>query len=173
MSNSIVFLDIDGVVCTLRSQFAFGDNTLMQAWDITCCQMIRRLCKKYDLRIVISSTWRNGKKEILAHYLVVFGLIDYIYDTRNSKNDIDMHLLDPSGVWKTPRVEGIRGNEIRAWLSANPEINHYVIVDDDSDFLPEQLPFLIQTEGQEGFSANNYMQMEDMIKKFETVRENL
>lgn len=162
--NPIVFLDIDGVVCTLRSQFAFGDSTLMQAWDITCCQMLRRLCKKYDLCIVISSTWRHGKKEILAHYLVVFGLIDYLYDTRSRPND-DMHLLDPSGAWKTPRAEGMRGNEVAAWLSEHPEVRRYIIVDDDSDFLPDQLPRLIKTDGQEGFSAGNYMKMEEMLRR--------
>jgi len=34
--SKVVFLDIDGVVCTLRSHYAFGDKGgLMEAWDIT------------------------------------------------------------------------------------------------------------------------------------------
>ena len=51
---NILFLDIDGVVCTVRSHFAFGEGLLMSAWDITCCQMIRRLCEKYNCQIVVT-----------------------------------------------------------------------------------------------------------------------
>lgn len=154
--EKVIFLDIDGVLCTLRSHFAFGDHGgLMQAWDITCCQMIRRICAEYKCKIVISSTWRHQKE--LNRYLCVYGLVDHIWS--------DSFKFD--GDWKTPWMNcDTRGEEIDAWLKKHPEVTQYIIIDDDSDFIEYQKPFHIKTDTDEGFSSQNYMDCEQLLKKF-------
>lgn len=38
----------------------------------------------------------------------------------------------------TPTLSGIRGDEVNAWLAKHPEVEKYAILDDDSDFYPDQ-----------------------------------
>lgn len=165
--NTVLFLDIDGVLCTLRSHLAYGDKGgLMEAWDPTCCQLIRRLCKLYDCKIVISSTWRNHRRQILSYYLALYGLIDYVYnfpDFKRSDNDLD---------WKTPRLGGaIRGLEIQAYLNDHHEFKNYLIIDDDSDMLPSQMPFFIKTNTYEGFSSKNFLDCDELLKGFKNEKD--
>lgn len=137
MGLKIMFLDIDGVVCTLRSQYAYGDGLLMQAWDITACQMIRRLCIANGYQIVCSSTWRNHNHT--KTYFAVYGLIELLHDD-----------------WKTPREPSIRGNEIALWMTEHTPVDEYVIIDDDSDMTNEQMDRLVLVNSHEGFSADNF-----------------
>ncbi len=155
---NIIFLDIDGVVCTLRSHFAFEHGLLMEAWDITVCQMIARLCEKYDCKIVVSSVWRKNKH--CEMYLAVYGLVSHIYGSKERYNSSDKKNED----WKTKILNGIRGDEVKEWLDRHSEVDKYVILDDDSDFLEEQKPFLILTDGYEGFSARNYIAADKILK---------
>lgn len=85
----IMFLDIDGVLCTMRSHFAFGDKKgLWMAWDITVCQMIRQLCEDFNLKIVISSCWRTKNRvEALRSHLAVYGLIEHLYRGKGERKD--------------------------------------------------------------------------------------
>lgn len=151
----IIFLDIDGVLCTLRSHFAYGHGLLMEAWDITCCQMIRNLCVKCDCKIVISSiAW--GRDPKLPLYLCAYGLIDHLFVSPFSE----------SKEWKTVGLPGkIRGYEVQAWLEDHTGVTTYVIIDDDTDFLEEQKPFLVVPNSDDGFSAQNYMKCEEILKK--------
>ncbi|MFW6219932.1 MAG: HAD domain-containing protein [bacterium] len=134
----VMFFDIDGVVCTLKSQYAFGERLLMESWDITGCQMIRRLCASNEYKIVCSSTWRKHNNTKL--YFSVYGLIDYLHED-----------------WRTTTERlGCRGEEIQEWLNRHPEVTDYIIVDDDSDLLENQKPFHIKTDSKEGFSASDF-----------------
>ena len=155
---NIIFLDIDGVVCTLRSHFAFDEKLLMEAWDITVCQMIARLCEKYDCKIVVTSVWRKNRQ--CKMYLGIFSLIHYLYGSKERSNSSDPENTE----WKTEVLDGIRGDEVKEWLDRHPEIDKYIILDDDSDFLEEQKPFLIQTDGYDGFSARNYIAADKILK---------
>lgn len=134
----VMFLDIDGVVCTMKSQYAYGERLLMESWDMTVCQMLRRLCAANGYTIVCSSVWR--KNPHTRYYFGVYGLIEHIHDD-----------------WRTTctRME-CRGEEIQEWLSRHPEVTDYIIVDDDSDFLENQKPFHIKTDSKEGFSASDF-----------------
>ena len=70
-----------------------------------------------DLRIVISSTWRLYKDLSVEMFtrLKEAGLYtDRIIDV-------------------TPALKGERGDEIQAWLALHPDIQYFVIIDDDED----------------------------------------
>lgn len=165
--NPIIFLDIDGVLCTLRSHYAFGDDGgLMSAWDITVCQMIRRLCSKYDAKIVVSSTWRNNPPNVRT-YLCTYGLADHMV-SELFRERIKGNVLNHD--WITPKSDHVphatRGTEIQMWLDANPKYKNYIIIDDDSDMLNHQLPFFVKTDGYEGFGARDYEKCEVLLKSF-------
>jgi hypothetical protein len=57
----IIFLDIDGVLCTSRSHLSkHGRGGLMDAWDDVGALAIKRACEfGTNVKIVISSTWRK------------------------------------------------------------------------------------------------------------------
>ena len=57
------------------------------------------------------------------------------------------------GPWGNPFVVNPRvtpGGRTGEWLSRHPEVERYAIVDDDSDMLPEQMPFFVRTSAETG-----------------------
>lgn len=163
----IMFLDVNGVMCTLRSHFAFGGSEqLMQAWDITVCQMLRVLCNKCNLKIVITSTWRIRCERLRTH-LATYELIESVF--RNKQDDV---LDDNSVEWKTKRLphsddssDKHRGLEIQEWLDRHPKVTDYIIIDDDSDMLDSQMNhFFKVVDGYEGFSSRNFIDICNYFK---------
>ena len=56
----IIFLDIDGVLCTSRSHLAKHGKGIMDEWDDVGALAIYRACKfGENVKIVVSSTWRK------------------------------------------------------------------------------------------------------------------
>lgn len=141
----IMFMDIDGVVCTLRSQFAYGERMLMEAWSVDSCQMIRRLCAANEYQIVCSSIWRKHERTRL--YFAVYGLIDYLHED-----------------WRTTLSRGAcRGWEIQEWLNTHEGVSEYIILDDDKDTLEDQMPRLICTDSYEGFGARDFEKADTLM----------
>jgi hypothetical protein len=165
LSDTVLFLDIDGVLCTLRSHFAFQNpGGINDAWDVTSCLMLNRLCQKHNMAIVISSTWRASRMEILQQYMSLHYLDRYLYGDLNRSGDYyAVHCKDKSE-WTTPHdISRFRGKEIDAWLALHPSVKKFVIVDDDSDFHPHQKPFHVKTDNMEGFGARNYIQIDEYL----------
>jgi hypothetical protein len=46
-----------------------------------------------------------------------------------------------------------RGHEIQAWLRENP-VSSFIILDDDTDFLPEQMERFVRCNNQVGLTAD-------------------
>lgn len=92
--------------------------------------------------IVVSSSWRvGGGMETLKRNLSEAGaekLLPLIFDMTS---------------WHDRREK--RGEEIADWLARKPHRDRYVILDDDSDMLPEQ-PFVQTTMGH-GFGLGEYV----------------
>lgn len=134
----VLFLDIDGVLNSTRSAVAHdGFPHLltpdhMQMFDICAVGLVRKLCEETGAAVVISSSWR------------VF----------HNHQDIGKALKLPV-IDATPRLHAIRGEEIKAWLEAN-SVTKYAIVDDDSDMLPEQMPFFVKTDVKNGLLWDDY-----------------
>lgn len=131
----IIFLDIDGVLTSARTGW--------MNWDIYATTFLKWVCVKADVKIVISSTWRCNRNR--QFFVDIFGE-EVIHED-----------------WKTPwnlmNLEiRCRGHEIQLWLNQHPEIDKYLIIDDDSDMLEEQLSNLLLT------NTYNGIQFEDMEK---------
>lgn len=135
----IIFLDIDGVLCNRRSLMRKQRIKRMNMLDRDCVARLDALCAAggKDVRIVISSTWRKyHPREDIAEHLEHHGL-------RHGLVHED---------WRTIVLEGFRGDEIAEWLSRHPEVTSFIILDDDSDFLDEQLPRHVQSSFEPGFT---------------------
>ena len=126
----VIFLDIDGVLnlyCESRDEYG-------------CCfhshlvDNLRRLIDKTGAKIVISSTWRFSGLVIMKE----------MWEKRNLPGEV---------VGITPNfmihygTTLCRGKEISAYLEENPEIESYVILDDDTDMEEHQMSRFVKTSG--------------------------
>lgn len=132
---NVLFLDIDGV---LNSEFYY-EHCRKQDSDIDDYKvmLIANLVKQFNLRIVLTSSWRESnivetKKRLIEKEPSLASLVPYMIDQTRRRED------------------RVRGYEIQDWINHNKQhINKYVIIDDDDfDILEVQKPNLIK--------VNNY-----------------
>lgn len=134
----IIFLDIDGVLTSARCN-GFHDFDL---WAIT---FLRWACKKGDAKIVISSVWRND--------INAFDVFSKVFDEFLHEN------------WRTPNLKDSRRreDEIDKWLQNNPDINEFIIIDDDIEDLRRHESRLIRTSSQDGMLSVHMMELRDRL----------
>lgn len=122
MIKKIIFLDIDGVICVDWREYVdeFGHG-----FHPEYVKNLAHIIEQTGAKIVISSTWRKaGLSEMQRMW---------------EMRDLPGKVIDV-----TPVNWTIRGEEIFEYLQGNP-CDNYVIIDDDTDFLPEQWPFFVRT----------------------------
>lgn len=102
--------------------------------------LINKVVKEFNVKVILSSTWRK------------FHPIEEI------SKILGIEISD-----KTEVLNTLRGYEIQEYLSRHPEIKTYAIIDDDSDFLDEQLPFFIKVGKDDGFSLSNYKKLRSIF----------
>ena len=163
---NIIFLDIDGVLNSGRSFIAgahkarehenaddpYYKKITKATIDPVSVGLVNKVLRDFDAYIVLSSTHRmhfpdgDEKLEMIQDYLTYLG-------------------VDGSRcIGYTPRFNAIRGVEIKHWLddapSRFPDASFKIIIlDDSSDFLPEQLEFHVHCKGGHGVTEENYREM--------------
>lgn len=127
----ILFLDIDGVVnCATTTQRHRGYIGI----DPYMAFMVGKIVLDTDCKVVLSSSWRGleeSEEEIERQVTKLY--------------DVTPH----SGRYPD---RDLRGYEIKDWLDKHPEVTKYAILDDNSDMLPEQMPFFFQTSWETGIT---------------------
>jgi hypothetical protein len=138
----IIFLDIDGVLNSgdnlralhyLKIQHNYGEanDEFGQLFDERCVRNLTGIIQATGAKIVMSSTWK------------MYGLenMQAMWEKRNLPGKLIG--ITPNGTCAEfaerhyhPGVD--RGYEIQQWIEDHPEIEGYVILDDDSDMLPYQ-----------------------------------
>ena len=90
-----------------------------------------QLTEETQLRICISSVWKNHFKTDLdwKFALMLLGFDEQTYCGRTP----NIHVSEDDFHEKAER-----GHQIKKWIECNP-VEDYVIIDDDSDMLSEQL----------------------------------
>jgi len=141
----IIFLDIDGVLCTTRSHVGQGKRGLMQALDREGVGLLNRMAID-STKFVLSSSWRHHfPKEWMEEHLHQHGWTGEFHEN-----------------WCTTiNHSGTRPDEIAEWLSKNPigDKGQYVILDDDSwNWSEEQQNHVVKTD------FNNGIMWEDFLK---------
>jgi len=142
----IVFLDFDGV---LNSHRYFASRGLekdvteeAEALDPKAVARLNRLIEVTGASVVISSSWRHGRSlDRLAYMLALRGFIGPVID-----KTVDWSEPDEGKLIYTAQE---RGDEIRIWLDAHPEVTTFVALDDDSDMTAVR-DFHVKTSLDEG-----------------------
>lgn len=154
----IIFLDFDGVITTYQSKWKIDMNKV---------KIINNICDSTDAKIVVISSWRIGYRgvvsafqEYLKQYFIKHeyeGIFKYIFD-KFINNIVGM---TESG--------SCRGNEIKFYMNERPDIENYVIVDNDSDMLDEQLFNFVQTDTYEGITERDAKLCIDILNGIEVI----
>lgn len=142
---NVLFLDYDGVVNTpmwndsgTHCGYAIRDKVN----NFQAVQWVSELCQKYDLKIVVTSTWRfdpNYKEALI-----------------NGGLRSDIEIIGRTNNLNKAGERNIRGKEIKEWLDSHKDVKKYIIIDDDRDFLKDQLPFLVKTWSDVGFTHREF-----------------
>lgn len=117
-----IFLDIDGVLNTQESLYNHNFNQEVEI-DIDKLLLLKELIDKTNSLVVLSSSWRIG-----------LTIEDGIIKSKSDFHDDFLSLLDMYGITlydRTPSIEGNRAKEIHAYLKMHPEIDNYIILDDE------------------------------------------
>jgi hypothetical protein len=142
----VIFLDIDGVLNnrdTLTNNYSY--NCSPAAWSAESCDVLKEIVEKTGASVVISSTWRLTLMHMIEHG---FKMIDIPMPIDKTCSLAGIYNENAPNEFIR---ESIRGDEIEQWLSLNPQVTHYVIIDDNSDMLPDQLAnHFVQTDMYEG-----------------------
>jgi hypothetical protein len=149
----VMFLDIDGVLNSVDTAVAFHSlkteidyRINEQRLDPVSIGLLKALCDKTDAKIVISSTWRMGRT--LQDFINIFASYGWKDFPVIDKTPIGYHLFEIGS--------RTRGHEIQHWLSEHPEVTKYLIIDDDSDMLDEQMQSFVHVSNINGFRSNHY-----------------
>lgn len=166
----VIFLDFDGVINSHQSATFWHNKRDQEKWEnemykewqgslfeylahefcpiaLSNVEELVRRCP--DVKVVVSSTWRLGNDvESLKNILSASKLVaDTIIDV-------------------TPRFPGKpRGEEIKHWLDNHPEIEQYVIIDDDRDMLESQKENFVNTSALHGFQFGDMLMAERILDK--------
>jgi hypothetical protein len=151
----IIFLDMDGVLCTQRAHIAQGlqhmpnHHPFMDALDREAVGMLNAFTAQFYTKYVLSSTWRKQHTQTeMEQHLRKYGWKGEFHDD-----------------WKTDEDGPVRGWEIERWLGNHRDVTNYIILDDNSDMLDSQKFHFVQTDEWNGLTAQNYWQMEKIFRK--------
>ena len=164
----VLFLDIDGVVNTFQlyksvpPHLPKDELKFVEEYYVDICSpsqervsntqaviLLDKICHDFDLKIVLSSTWRLGHYEQTVKALRKTGLSE----------DIEI-------VGKTERYNsGRRGIEITRYLEEHPGIEDYIILDDDDFDLFEHREHLFVVDTYVGITFRTFLDVEKYFKK--------
>lgn len=157
---SVLFLDIDGVLCSSRSCVALGgmpsdfSPESVRRFDPCALGLLRQVCEETQCSIVLSSTWRLN------------------HDWRDMKRVLELPLIGETphgGFARTPKGEELeiantRSAEISAWLQLNDAPDRrYAVLDDDPDAGTDHKPYFVQTDFRDGMQWRHYERLMAML----------
>lgn len=134
----LIFLDLDGVLNYVglydRPHDKIGD--FADLISVSAVEQLNRITDSTGADIVVSSTWRHQGRDYVVRKLRHAGVRGRVIDVTGS----------------LPQPWAVRGNEIRQWLEQHRRQYgvRYVIIDDDSDMLADQLKYFVNTDGWHG-----------------------
>lgn len=135
----VIFLDFNGIVDTYEDLDVVNMDNLNR---------LKKLCEETGSSIVYTSSGRFSRfgRELISEMV------------SNGLDIVDI----------TPKMDNKREEEIRMYLSCNPQIENYCILDDDFDMpsMKEHLVKLpVQAPGSLGFTEEYYQQALKILGK--------
>ena len=135
----VIFLDFDGVITIPETK-----------WNISLehVKRVKKICDETGAKLVISSSWQRygrageSREDRVKNWLD--GILMKGYKGAIKKFFTD-YTYDMSGRFYN-EFGNVRGSDIKSWLTRNPDVDNYVIIDDEGDMLDEQLYHFVQTD---------------------------
>ncbi len=118
-----MFLDFDGPIIPALSHAPITRPLESKAWP-ACIRALNRITDTTAAKIVVSSTWRWSGVEHVTRLLQSWGATAEVIGVTPI-----LTATTDSGL----AIEVERGREIGDWLLAHPEVDSFVIIDDDDD----------------------------------------
>ena len=153
----IIFLDFDGVLNSTTSHMYHTFNKPIHSvlWNPApnplSVFLVERVLSNEDVYAVISSSHRKQKP--------LTDIKDILKDSFGFSKDSLEKVIDV-----TPNLNTLRGTEIQEYLKNNKNITEYCILDDGTDFLKEQKPYLVKTLFDDGYVYKDYIQTLKILK---------
>ena len=139
--NKIIFLDIDGVLNDAPTILGTGDD-LPTMEHLEC---LKQIVDATGAEIVLSSSWRLYKR--------------YTKDVNVALKKVNLHLIDVTEELRE------RDEEIREWLGRHPEVEQYLILDDEDVFTEELKEHHILTSFYEGLLTKHVEKSIEILNK--------
>ena len=165
---NVVFLDVDGVLnCdTTKDKVTDYSGTQYMGVEDRLVENLAKIIKATNAEIVLTSTWKtcwdvqmpNGEMEPMAKYLVL------------KLKKQGLHIADRT----LDRENGDRGYGIKRWLKRFPEVERWIVLDDQVflDYETEGiLPHLIKTNFSCGLTDENVKEAIDFLTKPITIKD--
>ena len=156
MKKNIVFLDVDGVLNYTKWYISDRNpgNLYGKEGDLDplCIKRINKICEECNAEIVLSSDWRVNSYSFTR--LEKAGLINIIDKTPIPNINIlggKFHIT--------------RGEEIQMWLENHKDVDNYVIIDDRSDFLEEQLSHFVHIDPYIGITDDDCVLIKNILNR--------
>ena len=131
----VIFTDVDGVL----------NPHWKTKWSKSSIQIYNQICQEYDLKPVITSTWRiNHTKEQLQKIFYEQGIEVEIYDYTPHLDQKD------------------RGLEIKEWLNKN-KVDNYVVIDDIVHNITPYVDNVIKVRNWVGLTTEEYIEMKKIL----------
>ena len=134
---NVIFTDIDGVFNLAVSS--------KKNWNYSSIEIYNRICEEFDLKPVITSTWRTKHtiKE-LQRVFEYWGIEPEIYD------------YTPI-LYSEPR-----GIEIDVWLRENP-CDKWVVIDDNVSGITPFVSNVVKCRGWLGLTEDEYFEIKKIL----------
>lgn len=151
--HNVLFLDFDGPLLNSKSWSRYDrpqGNLIWTTADPWAIRNLNALCHKYDVRVVLSTSWRYGENKNPTHLSAIESLRYWGFTGQFHADD------------RTPRVfSGDRGREIYLWFTKNINtVNHYASLDDS--LLPDWINN-VKAHPSNGTTKNDWKQLDDYL----------
>lgn len=171
--DGILFLDMDGVLCTPRVWLANnrkGHNQL----DPICVKLLDLFCQKYSLTLVCSSAWRYEGR--VPDILATHGFISNFASPFDINPDLS---VEPDySVTNTPcnfgKEDRTRGAEIISWLDKFKPMmkdpSRFIIFDDEIASIechPRLQGHIVECDTYNGISWEAYIKAEEIMSELD------
>lgn len=154
---TVIFLDIDGVLCTplsVRLNWLFRRPMERPFFDPIALGLLRRLVRRTSARVVLSSSWRYSFEDDDPFMQAIR---DHFYRTLE---------VNGTPVWDLAPILGrSKGEEIAAWLEQHPGAG-FVILDDRPDEFtgtPALKSRLVEVDSMRGLRRRDFRQALDLL----------
>lgn len=151
----VIFLDCDGVLNSWGHPDATGYCGGRDFDTITTAIMghLSAIVEATGAKVVISSTWR--KKYTIAEFNTAFRALGFTGEVIGRTPEM----------WRTDDGAHVfRGDEILMWLRAHPEVESFVVLDDESD-MSRVIGRLVRTDFTTGLTAEDAARAIEMLRK--------